>query len=335
MKKILKENAYFIIFFGGLTLIFLWPLILLRKTFIYGDYWEQYYPWMQYYAKCLQEGRLPYWTDLIANGFPLVAEGQTAAYYLLHLIAYRILPFFEAYTWLIPLHIVLGGVGVYIYGQRIGLRKEGSALAAVIFSFASSYGGCFYTTAALRTLTWLPYLMIAQLKLSQEKGKRLFLWICLAGFFISQMWTGGFPQLAAYAMVYLLILVFFQTSRLRTLWATAASAITGFVLASPQIFATWELTRVSTRISQDASFALWGSVSPPAFIALVYPQWGALLRLSFYIGLVPLALLCLGAFLKKTRVIKAHWILVGIFVLLALGKYNPVYSWAVQTFSLT
>ena len=75
--SILRRHSYFLFFYGSLFLIFLWPLILLKKTFLFGDYWLQFYPWSFYYAQALKSGHLPYWVREVACGFPMVAEQHT------------------------------------------------------------------------------------------------------------------------------------------------------------------------------------------------------------------------------------------------------------------
>lgn len=329
----IRSHGYFLAFFGALFVYFLWPLIVLKKTFILGDYGLQFFPWSHLYAEGLKRGQLPYWTPLMANGFPLVAEGQVGAYYPLNLLGFLLLPVEAAYTWGILLHFLLGGVGFYVYGQKIGLSKEASALSAVLFSFSSAYGGCFYNIVTVRVLTWLPYGLIALENIAA--GKKPSFWTGLLSAFIAMMWTAGFPQMAVYALLYLSIYAAFKKSVFRCLAAFAMANLFALVLASPQLYATWQLIGQSTRSSGDAAFALWGSVPPPAALSLVFPEWGNFLRVSFYIGILPLFFALIGAATKKERAEKVHWGLAVIFFLLALGKYNPLYAFAVKTFSLT
>jgi len=334
--KTLREHSFFAAFFGGLFLYFLWPLILLKKSFVLGDYGIQFFPWSYLYAQSLKAGTLPYWTFQIGNGFPLVAEGQVAAYYPIHLILYRLLPFLAAYSTAIWVHFLLGGIGFYVYGQKIGLRKEPATLAAMLFSFSSAYGGCFYTTGTLRVLSWLPWAMWALCLLRERTDRRgLVRPTLLLAAFMAQMWLAGFPQMALYAVGYLGLAALFEKNlRLVLLWL-AASAL-GMVLALPQIAATLELAAVSVRAGESAAFALWGSVPPPAVVGLAYPEWGNFLRVSFYIGALPLLFAAYELFSPaKTKNSRTHLWLALIFLLLAFGKYNPLYVWAVEAFSFT
>ncbi len=331
----LRRHNYFVIIYGALFLIFLWPLLLFKKTFLFGDYWLQFYPWSYYYAEHLRSGHLPYWTHGVACGFPLIAEGQVAAYYLPHLIAYAILPFFQAYTLSIPLHVLLGGIGFYLYAQKIGMNKEGATLSAILFSFSSSYGGCFYTTGTLRVLSWLPWSLLVIEMMTLSAIHKRWIYAGILSMFVSQMVTAGFPQLAVYAVIYLTCIVGLRSERRRLIFPWFAALALGILLSLPQVFSTLELARVSVRQRESVSFAMWGSVPPPAFISLIFPAWGNFLKVSFYIGILPFLLILIQPFFKKSATERIHWWMVALFSLLALGKFNPVYSFLVEKFSLT
>ncbi len=335
--KFLKKYGYFFLFYGALFSAFLWPLVFLKTSFILGDYQLQFYPWSAYLAKALKTGQLPYWTNLIACGFPLVAEGQVAAYYPIHLIFYTILPFFAAYTWNIPLHILIGGLSFYGYTRRIGLKNEGAVLAAVIFSFSSAYGGCFYTTGTLRVLCWLPGCLwiIEELFWATTKKKTAFL-VLVLGILIALMWTAGFPQAAFYAVGYLGLSVLLDKRRsIQMIFYLGVASIIGILLALPQILQTLELARVSVRAGETVLFALWGSVAPPAALSLFFPHWGSLMRVSFYIGIFPIFFIIWVLGSKKNQEEKKFLWLALVFFFLALGKFNPLYSFAVEHLSLT
>jgi hypothetical protein len=329
--------APFVALFG----VFLWPLLVLKKGFVLGDYDVQHYPWAQVLYRSLQEGGLPFWTDLMACGFPLVAEGQAATFYLLHRIASRVLPFEAAYAWMVPLHLGLGAFGFYRYARALGFRREAAAAGVLSFSFGSAFGGCFYNTGSLRVLTWLPFaLWVAERCRGGPARTRALAALGLAALF-AQMWNAGFPQIAVYAMAYFAAhecCAAWQARRtVRWTWLAwaAAALVAGAVLALPQIVALAELVPLSVRAGETPAFALWGSVPPPAAVSLLFPQWGNALRASFYIGVLPLFFIAVLAAAKGTPVRARHAFLAVLFFALALGRYNPLYAWAVEAFRLT
>ncbi len=332
----LRRHAFFLLFFGALFVFFTGPLLLVRTAFLVGDNGVQFHPWALALSQSLKQGTLPYWTDLIACGFPLVAEGQVAAYYPPNILFFLLLPFKAAYSWTVPAHLLVGGIGFYVYGRRIGLGERAAALAAVVFSFSSGYGGCFYTMGTLRVLTWVPWTLLA-LDAARRAPNAAGLGAAAAGAGVcfGLMGTGGFPQAAAYAALYVLVLTTLEPGRQRTLPVLAVGALVGFVLASPQILQTLELAGESARAGADSAFALWGSLPPPALASFLFPEWGPLLRVTLFLGIAPLFLAAAALFSRKTPVERAHAWTALLFLLLAFGKYNPLYALAVERLPLT
>ena len=329
LLSVLKSHRYFVLLYGGLYTAFLWPLLLFQKTFIFGDYWQQHYPWAYEYARALKAGTLPYWVSGVAAGFPLVAEGQVGAYYPPHLLLYRVLPFSIAYTLVILLHVLFGGFGFYVYGRKMGFSKEAAAWLAVLFSFSSAYGGCFSNTAVLRVMAWLPWCLLAWDDLGAAAGneRARFLWVSVLGSLFALMGTAGAPQMALYAVFYLSLLWMVQTKGKRAADLLAAGLL-GALLSLPQWAATLELMGVSARSGETRAFALWGSVLPTTLASLVFPEWGSFWGVALYLGAAPLLLLLLAAFSEKNRLEKIHWAFAGLFILLALGRYGPFFWFA-------
>jgi hypothetical protein len=233
----LKAHRYFLLTYGAIYAIFLWPLLIFKRTFIYGDYWQQHYPWSFEYARLLKTGSLPYWVPQVSSGLPLVAEGQVGAYYPLHLILYAVLPVFAAYTIGILLHVLVGGVGFYVYGRRSQLSEEASSWLAILFSFSSAYGGCFSNTAVLRVMAWLPWCLLIWQKLIASKGHVKFRWISLLSFLFFMMGTAGASQMAVYAVIYMTLLCLWTSKGKGWLEWMAAGAL-AVALSAPQWLAT-------------------------------------------------------------------------------------------------
>ena len=53
-----KEHRYFAVLYGSVYALFLWPLLIFQKTFMFGDYLQQHYPWACEYARALREYRM-------------------------------------------------------------------------------------------------------------------------------------------------------------------------------------------------------------------------------------------------------------------------------------
>src|SRR5205085_11527097 len=110
-----------------------------------------------------------------------------------------------------------------------------------------------------------------------------------------------FPQMAVYSFGFLLIhelIAFTEHRRWRTPLLLGAALLLGTMIAWPQVSTTLELVGRSVREGESAAFAMWGSVPPPGVVSLLFPQWGQALRISLYIGFVPLFLVSALFFLK-------------------------------------
>ena len=317
---------------AALLIFFMAPFLGLKKAFILGDYALQHLPWAIQTFEAARHNQLPLWTNAMALGFPLFAEGQSASLYFLHWIGYRTLPFQWVYSWSVPFHFLVGALGMFFYARKLGLSARASSIASACFCFSSAFAGCFYNSGSLRVLCWLP-LELALLEVISRRGKHAswaFAGLC---FLTAQQWLGGFPQMAVYAFVYL-GLHELLARRWRVLAVLVGASVCGTLLAWPQISATLELIRHSVRSDESLAFALWGSVPPVAPVSLLFPEWGNALRFSFYLGISPLFLAMAAFFFNKPEMRRHAW-LAAVFFLLALGRFNPLYAWAVETFHLT
>jgi len=325
---------FFIVLFG----IFCWPYLFLQKTFFYGDYALQHFPWARLLFDCVRAGRIPIYTDGIGCGFPIFAESQTGCLYVPQVVLYRILPFLTAYTWLVPIHLALAGVGFFLLMKKTGASSAASWLGSTCWVFGSSYAGCFINVPTLKALAWTPWVLWLLEGARISRPKRFLNFFLLASVFFLQM-VAGSPQMAVYAAVFYVCYELFglpprRRERSCFLFLTGGLLL-GMMLALPQWIATSELIRASTRQGESAAFALWGSVLPPAGASLFYPAWGNIFRVSFYIGIAPLFLICALFFATgKTFSRRLFWTALLFFVL-ALGKYNPFYRYAVEWLNVT
>jgi len=241
-----QRHLWFLVGFFVLFFLFLWDLVFLKSSFVLGDYATQHLPWAWITASHLKEGSYPYWTHLMTSGFPLLAEGQSASLYLINLLTYKFLPFNIAYTWSVPLHMGIGAFGFYRYALRLRLSPRAAALASLVFSFSSGYGGAFYNMGSLKTFCWMPWILwLLEMNRSQPRMFRLGVMAVL----FSQQWTAGFPQMALYSMGYVLLHEIWANleTNPRTHWrlhlgSLFCTMIAGFFLALPQLWPTWELT---------------------------------------------------------------------------------------------
>jgi len=323
----MKKHSVFFIIFSAIILVFLWKLIAMRSGFIYGDYSDQFYPWSMIYAKAVKMFHLPFWTRYVQSGFPLMAEGQVGGFYPLNMVFFFFLPFNAAYNYVIVFHFILAGVFTYAYTRKLGACQWGATLSALVFCFGSAYAGCMINTATLKTLTWLPLILLL---FEKYFDKRSFAVMCAAGAAIGVQFLAGATQMSVYLALicvpYFIYGVFArQIPRARALFHLSGALIIAGCIFIPQYMLSRQIADLSWRSGATLEFALSGSLLPLNIISMVipYPVTGV----RIYLGALTLLFL-ITLFLdlgKLPRAMHALVFMLGVSLFLALGRFNPVF----------
>ncbi|MEW6407098.1 MAG: YfhO family protein [Patescibacteria group bacterium] len=326
----IKDNILFLFLFFLLTCLFFWKVFTLQMTFLTGDYLQQFFPWMNFYAMSIKNFNIPLWTKHIQSGFPLFAEGQSGMLYPLNVIFFYLLPFKVAYNYSFLFHFILAGFFMYLYVKKMGSKKSGAFLAAIILCFGSVYAGSFININALKTLCFFPaILFIFENYFSYYKNIKLFL---LIGIIWGIQLLCGSIQMAFYSIALCLSYFFlkaylFNRSTLRYIFIYSLLAgIIALLIAMPQLYATLELTKYSIRSHQTIEFALWNSFSPLALTGLIFPILGSLFIRNnvVYISLIGFFFFIAAVLnFKRDKIIKFVVLLLLLVFFFALGKYNP------------
>ncbi|WP_156512937.1 hypothetical protein [Planctomyces sp. SH-PL62] len=239
-----------------------------------GDPDRMYRPIKAELARALDEGGMPYWSDRVGLGFPLLAESHAAAYYPPNQVLYRLLSVPLAYRLSMFLHYLLMAGATYAYGRRLDLSPYGAALAALSFSFCGFQSIHSSHEWSYHALAYLPICLLAAERIMAE-GRLV--WVAglavayglqlTVGHFQVQSWTAGLvvatgawraleaPRRACRALGLLAGLA----------WGAAIAAV--------QLGPSWELARfVGFDDRPFLSLAFFGF--PPAHWAeLVAPGW--------------------------------------------------------------
>lgn len=323
----MKKHLGFIIFFTAVIFIFLGDLILLKSSFLHGDYLQQFYPWGKLYSFAIKNFSFPFWTRYFGCGFPLMAEGQVGGFYPLNMILFFSLPFHIAYNYSIVLHFFLAGFFTYLYTRKLGADQWGGALAALLFCFGSSYAGCFYNIVTLKTLIWFPLVLFIFEKYFAHKKIN---YLIISGVILGMQLLAGFAQMAVYSALFYFIyfvcgLITRRTFKLMDLGKLLIGLFVSTLIFLPQLLLSWPLIKLSGRTDSSLGFALWGSFNPLNIVSLFFPSlifYGA----QVYIGIFSLIFL-ITVFANAGRKTKM-WPLFSILLFslfFALGAYNPLY----------
>jgi hypothetical protein len=332
-----KENPFVITFVFVISL-FLWKFIILQESFLLGDYSVQHIPWSRFLADSLDTLSLPLWTPYMHSGFPILAEGQIGALYPPNLIMYFFLPYKIAYTYNILLHFVLAGIFMYIYVREIGMSKTAATITVIAFLFGSGYGGCFYSIMSLKVLVWFPLLLFLTEKLFKKEEM---LYGILIGIVVSVQILAGYLQFALYSIIFSTLyfvvhLYFYHLKRrgfnrsIRVAFFYLIGAFVAFGLSAAQLFATVELSQFSGRQDLGIEFSMLGSYTPLGLIQLLFPRCTFTSGGLLYIGILPFLLSLVVVFFRKDRFSWFFIFLAFFSLLLAFGKYSPLYVFIIK-----
>ena len=304
-------------------------LFMLKGAWLQSDYREQHFPWANHLSESLKEGRIPFWTDEIESGFPLVAEGQIAAFYVPNLIFYYFLPIRQAYSFNLIFHLFFSGMMMFFLLRHLKLGRFASLFGSAVYLFGSTFGGAFYNINSLKVLCWLPVVLI-MIDLIIRERKVLHAVILI--FALTQMLLAGYLQFAVYASVFAGVYFIAKLARrlkepgaVKSLLVVLFSFLASILITLPQHLLTYELYSRSVRSGIGEAFSYLGSFSPLAGICFFIPNLDAVFSGKLYMGVISVFFFILGIMFlirKKDYVFPS---LALVAILLALGMFSPLY----------
>lgn len=332
---------------AALGIAFLFEIVTVNGIPYARDIQLFFLPLKRIVWQAFQEGELPLWTSLIGTGHPVLANFQSGIFYPPHWL-FAITPYLAGFNWLIAIHLILGGTGMYLFCRERRFTRAPALIAAVAFMLGGYLVSLTNLVNALQTAAWTPLMLLVLVRHVRRPGPGRFaatVSVYLTAFLAGAPYT--FVLSATVAMVVALVIASDAGPSKR--WGgrvlgtllVAALVVTGLAMA--QILPTLEMVSESTRASGlPLSEAGRYSIDPVRLIHLVFPndfsdptyRFGYKLQLaknppwlySLYLGIVPL-LLALFAFGDRSRrrevVCWSGLALVGL--VLGLGPHTPVF----------
>jgi hypothetical protein len=321
-------------------IIWMLPVMMSGTRGFLGDIAFYFYPMIKTGMDQWRHGMVPLWTNLIQCGFPLLADGQAALCYPLHVLPYLVLPPVAAEHCSIAFQVVLTAVLMYAFVISLGLGRWPAVMGGWIWTFSGPIAASMYMgTPALNGMTWWPLWFILAGRIASK-----FDWcdIAITGLIMGLGWLGGFPQTAFYGIFASSVwLLFLLISGNGSNWRASVPALAGWALAgilgigvaALQVLPTLEMSGLSIRSGGvDYAFASLGSVPPSSLVSLLIPEWNRYLCLyglsgiDIFMGFIPLslALLCIGKHMSRRTMFYCGLLAIGI--ILSLGKYDPLFK---------
>ncbi|GAB4311850.1 MAG: hypothetical protein Kow0059_02160 [Candidatus Sumerlaeia bacterium] len=152
--------------------------------------------------ECLRQGMWPWWNPYVHCGTAHYAAIHTGVAYPPNWLLYW-LPFGMALLSDHLLHRALAFVGMWVLARRIGLRREGAALAASLYA-ASFYFMIFQVHVPLyQTGCWLPLVAVTALR-ARDGGR----WAAWGAVVLALVFAAGYPQMFLFTLaVYIFLAV--------------------------------------------------------------------------------------------------------------------------------
>ncbi len=332
-----KKDFYFPLLLVALLFVFYPDLFFAKAASLKGDHIEQHYPWAFLLAQSVKHFQIPWWTNLIHCGFPIVAEGQIGAFYPINLLLYFLLPFKWAYSYMNVVHFFISGYATYLYARTMKLDFLPASMASFIFLFGAAFGGAYYNITSLKTIAWFPALLFAFEQFYQNgKWRYLFALSFLSSFLL----LAGYLQIAVMGMSVFSLYVLLRISlshhedratlpKLKILTSLLMAMVFTAFLVFPQLFLTFQLALHSNRVHLGESYAYVGSMSPLAIWTLFLSEAQGFLRgNSLYSGVLSLFFILCAFYSKSCRktILFKIWFWIGLIsIFLALGRWSPLY----------
>ncbi len=302
--------------------------------FGHSDIWHFNFPLKFLLSQALKAGYLPLWSKDIGTGFPVLGEGQIGVFNLYNFLAFSFLNPVLAFNLGFLVIFVTSAAGTYLFCRSLKLSNLSSLFSALIFSLSGYFATQVVHFNLLQAASFLPWEFYLAEKIFQSKQLR---WKFLFAFVLSQQIYAGFPQVVMISLVGVGLYALGKKN-LKYLCSLGLTFVAGVILASPQLYANWQLSHFSFRTGSVAvttladfpfGFKNFISFVLPYFFGDprvgTYPHysstWGIFWESTPYLGILPILLAATSYFHKKfTKITKILMLLLVISGILLLGR---------------
>jgi hypothetical protein len=357
----LRDRGQFLIF--PLALAILFRGNLLGKRFFWEDTLQFAYPSLAYLVDALRHFRIPYWTPYVFSGTPFAAAVYNQTFYPPNWIIALLVNPGARMSYLVPeldaiIHLLIAGLTMYVMFKGLGLSKQAALLGGFSFMLSGFMVVRVIHVSIVCALAWFPLIFLCFHRSLYER--RLY-WAVPAGLLFGLAILAGFPQFAMFIAYFLgLYAVFFvilkwRDCRFETIWRSViglgALAGIGIAVAAIQFLPSQMHTQYTSYAKLSFDELTVASLSPRQLLTLLVPKffgslsgdlpdltdsvwfWGGgsdyvYWETVIYAGIIPLTLAVFALFERKRAIRWFGLVMAGAALLLALGKYTPVYKLA-------
>jgi hypothetical protein len=345
-------------------LVTLWPLIIPILIFVpglggfpypsldsaYSDITVSHYPNALYLKAALFErGEIPFWSSAILSGYPFWANPLSGMWYPPGWLG-LILPLPLGFNLLVMLHLLWGGLGLYLLLRWESVSHFAALLGAIAFEAMPKLAAHFGAghLSLLYAVPWTPWLILAQrtgnfeswafdeVKPRDKWRLRLRDLLTQPGVILAVIFLADVRWLAFCGILWLGYAVSRQfqpiAHSLKIEIGQFKAAVADLILqvlfaiclTAPALFPFMEYVTSSTRnaLLPDEAFTL--SLPPERLLGLIYPDMGGAHEWMLYpgLGILILVLVVWSGGVRRKGKIFWSWVLV-LSLIYALGSHIP------------
>ena len=343
---------------GAILVLIFWRVLFAHELFFYRDVFSYTYPRALFIRATLRSGHLPYWNPYFSFGEPALANPNYLFFYPSTLLV-ALLPSGLAYSLHYVLSFAWAASGTYFLARRWDQSRLAAFFASATFAFSGpvlSLGNLYNQAAAASCIPWA---LLATDYAVRSRSRRP--WILLGIVFASQFL--GAEPLTLYAtfslaLAYGLFCTFGRAdggsarSALRVLLGFAATGAIMLALGAIQLLPSLDVLHRARRGASGLPYGevIYWSLHPLSLLELALPGffgnaldpsplWTYVLAgrnqpyyVSIFLGFIPLLAAWLGWREGKARRRTFVGIAALLMLLLACGRYTPVFAEAYLLF---
>lgn len=290
----------------------------------------------------LAQGNIPLWNPYIYSGTPFVGGFQSAMFYPFNFV-YLLFSVDTAMNIDVTFHVMLTGFFMFCWARGRGLRWDSSFLAGMVLAFG---GACFSRVMAghitmLQAFVWAPVIMLSIDQIFKRPSAG---WVLVGVFATTMQILAGHPQslfmTGLMAALYCTIRLVTCPHRAKAILAFLPFGILPPLMACVQLWTGLDVASESMRSGgTDFDFAASYSLHPESLMGMLAPTlfgnmihlmyWGrwAFWDSTLFMSITGLLLAGYGVTVGRDRQRWAFFGLTIIFVILAFGRYTPIYEW--------
>src|SRR5260221_857965 len=308
------------------------------KNFLITDPVRQQFPWRQLVIDTERYLQLPLWNPYNGAGIPLLANFQSAPFYPLNLLFF-VMPFSIAWSLLVVLQPLLGGLFLYLYLKNLKLHPLACVIGSISFAFSGFAISWLEWNTIFQTALWVPLILLSIDKINEKLKDKIYQWYgiflisLICSFFAGHLQT--FFYIFLIVFIYLIAKLVSVKSNKKIILLFVISYFLFIILTLLQWFPTLQFIALSARNVVQIPFSTYGWLVPfQHLIQFIAPDffgnpttlnyWGVWNygELVGYIGIIPLIFALFAVIFRHD---KKTWFFSGlVFVSLLFALPTPI-----------